>query len=121
MQRDANEDDSDADNAYLRLRASVMVATMSAPESIQRKGDSVSAHFLEALACGRSSFAREATWRRFITLTASLNRNLECSELTAIDDAVIRAREALVRIVDENADLLEVQRVAHLLDEPLLS
>ena len=83
-----------------------MLATQFAPATIRRRGRAVTALYLNALAGANGGQVRETRWRIFIAATASLNRDLEDSGHWT-NDAIGRARDELVRIVEENADLLE--------------
>jgi hypothetical protein len=95
--------DADSARAYRRMCGIVMLATCFTPPPICRKGRSVSTLFLNALM--DASEKREVRWRLFVTTTASLNRDLEDSGPVAIN-SIRRARDELIRIVVENADLL---------------
>ncbi len=99
--------DIDLWRAHWQLRDTVMLATRFASPAIRRKGESVTGLYQRALAEGWSGPAREARWRRFIIATASLNRDLDSSARLTSNDATRRAHDALARIVDENADLLD--------------
>jgi hypothetical protein len=87
------------------MRGTVMLATRFAPATIRRRGESVTALYLNALTDAIGGQVRETRWRTFIAITASLNRDLEAGGVAA-NDAIRRARGELVRIVEENADLL---------------
>jgi hypothetical protein len=105
----ASELGSDSGSAYLRFRDTVLAATTLAPEAIRQIGERVTALYLDALVAGWSARICESHWQRFITVMAALNRALEECEREVSSEATDRARDALVRIVDENADLVENQ------------
>jgi hypothetical protein len=98
--------DVDSIDAYRRIRNTVMLATRFASASIRRKASFVPALYLDALADASVLEERETRWRAFIAATASLNRDLE-SGRAIVNDANRRARDELIRIVEENADLLD--------------
>jgi hypothetical protein len=98
--------DADASESYRRMRCTVILATQFASETIRRKGQSVPVLYLNALADADGRAARETQWRAFIAITASLNQDLKDLEQPVANDAIRQARDELVRIVEENADLL---------------
>ena len=110
-QRVLSELDSDSRRAYRRLHETLAFATWFMPAAIRRKGYFVATLYLLALANAKSFRVREAQWRRFIATTASLLPDLESCASQAPNDAARvayrRAHSELVRIVNENVDLLE--------------
>jgi hypothetical protein len=98
--------DADVSESYRRMRGIVMLATQFASATIRRKGQSVPVLYLNALADAGGREVRETRWRAFIATTASLNQDLEDLERPVANDAICQARDELVRIVEENADLL---------------
>jgi hypothetical protein len=99
--------DIDLRRAHSRLQDLVRLATRFTTPAIRRKGETVAALYRRALTEAWSSPVREAHWRRFIIAAASLSRDLDTSARPAPNDAMRRAHDAIARIVDENADLLD--------------